>query len=124
MVPTFESHINSPLNHHGFDNPNEPAGTPNVVNLTAGLSLEFYRNSLLTLGFVTPVTGPRPFSYEALVLFNFRFGLERRAGDPSGDLGLIEVGGPPLSSARTWERLASLEELGRFLGVAWTGWWG
>ena len=30
--------------------------------------------SLLTFGFVTPVTGPRPFDYEAVLLFNFRFG--------------------------------------------------
>jgi hypothetical protein len=74
VAPTFEAHVNSPLNHHSFDNPNELAGTPHSVNLTAGLNLEFRRNSLLTLGFVTPVTGPRPFDYEALVLFNYRFG--------------------------------------------------
>jgi len=66
--------VNSPLNHCGFDNPNELAGAPDVVNLTYGLNVEFDRNSLLTFGFVTPVTGPRPFDYEAVLLFNFRFG--------------------------------------------------
>src|SRR5271157_4440819 len=74
VVPTFEVHVNSPLNHRGFDIPNELAGTPDVVNLTYGLNVEFDRNSLLTFGFVTPVTGPRPFDYEAVLLFNFRFG--------------------------------------------------
>ena len=74
VAPTFEVHVNSPLNHRGFDNPNELAGTPDVVNLTYGLNVEFDRNSLLTFGFVTPVTGPRPFDYEAVLLFNFRFG--------------------------------------------------
>jgi hypothetical protein len=34
---------------------------------------------LLTFGFVTPVTGPRPFDYEALLLFNVRFGRSRAA---------------------------------------------
>ena len=58
VVPTFEVHVNSPLNHRGFDNPNELSGTPDVVNLTYGLNVEFDRNSLLTFGFVTPVTGP------------------------------------------------------------------
>ena len=82
VAPTFEVHVNSPLNHHGFDNPNEPAGTPAVVNLTYGLNLEIHRNSLLTFGFVTPVTGPRPFDYEALVLFNFRFGRSARRAIP------------------------------------------
>ena len=82
VAPTFEVHVNSPLNHHGFDNPNELAGTPTVVNLTYGLNLEFCRNSLLTFGFVTPVTGPRPFDYEALVLFNFRFGRSARRAVP------------------------------------------
>jgi hypothetical protein len=82
VAPTFEVHVSSPLNHHGFDNPNELAGTPAVVNLTYGLNLEFYRNSLLTFGIVTPVTGPRPFDYEVVALFNFRFGRSARRAIP------------------------------------------
>jgi hypothetical protein len=74
VAPTFEVHINTPLDHRGFDNPKDIAGTPDVVNLTYGLNLEFRRNSLLTFGLVTPTTGPRPFDYEALILFNYRFG--------------------------------------------------
>ena len=82
VAPTFEVHVNSPLNHRAFDNPNETAGTADVVNLTTGVNFEFSHNSVLTLGFVTPVTGPRPFSYEALVLFNFRFGRTARRAPP------------------------------------------
>jgi hypothetical protein len=82
VAPTFEVHVNSPLNHRGFDNPNEIAATAASVNLTYGLNLEFGHNSLLTLGFVTPVTGPRPFDYEALVLFNYRFGRSARRALP------------------------------------------
>ena len=82
VAPTFEVHVSSPLNHRGFDNPSEVGGTPAVVNLTYGLNLEFSRNALLTFGFVTPVTGPRPFDYEALVLFNYRFGWSARRAIP------------------------------------------
>ena len=75
--------MNSPLNHRGFDNPNELAGTPDVVNLTYGLNVEFYRNSLLTFGFVTPVTGPgrsttRRFSCSISASAVAQFGPRRR----------------------------------------------
>jgi hypothetical protein len=82
VAPTFEVHVNIPLDHRGFDNPKDIAGTPTVVNLTYGLNLEFRRNSLLTLGFVTPTTGPRPFDFEALVLFNYRFGRSAQRATP------------------------------------------
>jgi hypothetical protein len=82
VAPTFEVHVNSPLNHHGFDNPNEVAGTAASVNLTYGVSFEFYRNALFTVGYVSPVTGPRPFDYEILALFNFRFGRSARRAIP------------------------------------------
>jgi hypothetical protein len=79
VAPTFEVHVNTPLTHRDPFNARDPAGTPDIVNLTYGLNLEFYRTSLLTFGFVTPVTGPRPFDYEALLLFNVRFGRSRAA---------------------------------------------
>ena len=82
VAPTFEVHVSSPLNHHGFDNPREVAGTPSVVNLTYGVNFEFARNTLLTLGFVNPVTGPRPFDYEAVALLNIRFGRSARRANP------------------------------------------
>ena len=77
VAPTFEVHVNNPLTHRDAFNPNDPAATPDVVNLTYGINFEAYQSSVLTLGFVTPVTGPRPFDYEALVLLNIRFGRSR-----------------------------------------------
>jgi hypothetical protein len=77
LVPTFEVHINDPLTHGAFNNPRDLTGTPNVVNLTYGLNALLGPNSVFTFGVVTPVTGPRPFSYELLVLLNFRFGRSR-----------------------------------------------
>jgi hypothetical protein len=74
VAPTFEVHVNSPLTHGDWTNRNDPGGVPNVVNLTYGINFEFSRRSILTLGLVTPVTGPRPFDFEALVLFNVVFG--------------------------------------------------
>ena len=50
-----------------------------MVNITSGVNFEFYRTAVLTLGFVTPVTGPRPFDYEATALLNIRFGGRRRS---------------------------------------------
>ena len=65
IAPTFEVHVNSPLTHRDWFNANDPTGTADVVDLTYGLNADFYRQSVLTFGWVTPVTGPRPFNYEA-----------------------------------------------------------
>jgi hypothetical protein len=82
VAPTFEAHVNTPLTHRDPLNPADPAGTPDVVNLTYGVNFEFHRRGVLTFGFVNPVTGPRPFAYEALLLFNFRFGGIQRPAFP------------------------------------------
>jgi hypothetical protein len=82
IVPTAEVHVNTPLNHQNPYNPNDIAGTANVVNLTEGVSFEFRRRSILTFGVVTPVTSPKPFDLEALILFNVRFGGSRRTLPP------------------------------------------
>ena len=65
IAPTFEVHVNTPLNHRDVFDANDRAGTPDVVNLTYGVNFGFARSAVLTLGFVTPVTGPKPFDYEA-----------------------------------------------------------
>jgi hypothetical protein len=49
---------------------------------------KFCRRSVLTFGFVTPMTGPRPFNYEWLLLFNSRFG-----GSRTGRSALPMLGG-------------------------------
>ena len=77
VAPTFEVHVNSPLNHRDWFNANDPSGTADVVDLTYGVNVGFFRQAVLTFGWVTPVTGPRPFSYEAVLLFNWRFGRSR-----------------------------------------------
>ena len=52
------------------------------MDLTYGLNVTFLKQSVVTLGMVTPVTGPRPFNYEAVLLFNWRFGRSRAAAAP------------------------------------------
>lgn len=70
VAPTFEVHVNTPLNHRDVFDFNDRAGTADVVDLTGGLNVNLGARSLLSLGIVTPVTGPRPFSIETLLLFN------------------------------------------------------
>jgi hypothetical protein len=77
LVPTFEIHINDPLTHGDFRNLFDPTGTPDVVNLTYGINAVVRQNGVCTFGVVTPVTGPRPFSYELIALLNWRFGRTR-----------------------------------------------
>ncbi len=73
VVPTFETHLNVPLNHSSL-NFSDTYGTPTVVDLTFGLNTEFYKRSVLTLGYALPITGPAPFSGEFILQFNWRFG--------------------------------------------------
>lgn len=73
FVPSFEVHVNTPLNHQNYLDPNDPVGTPNVVDLTFGGNFFLGERSLLTLGLVEPVTGPRPFNYEFILQFNLWF---------------------------------------------------
>jgi hypothetical protein len=77
IAPTFEAHANIPLNHVGAFRGFDPAGTPDVVDLTFGVNILFRQRSMLTVGFVNPVTGPRPFSQEWTLLFNYFFGRTR-----------------------------------------------
>jgi hypothetical protein len=86
VVPTFEVHVNDPLNHRDWNNRFDAGAVPDVVNLTYGINFTFNRRSILTFGMVTPVTGPRPFDYEALILFNLFYGRTRRAMQVSAPL--------------------------------------
>lgn len=71
VAPVFETHILTPLNHRG--SLRDPYGAPDIVNLTAGTSIGVGQKSFLNIGGVLPVTGPRPFGFEAMVQFNWRF---------------------------------------------------
>jgi hypothetical protein len=78
IAPTFEVHVNDPLNHRNAFNFFDPAATPDMVNLTYGLNIGFGRNTFLTTALVTPVTGPRPFALEAMAFVNVFFGRTAR----------------------------------------------
>ncbi len=84
IVPTFEVHVTNPVNHKNEFDLNDPAGTPDVVVLTGGVTLEFGQSATLALGVGTPVTGPQPFDLEVLIQFNWRFGPGPRAAFPTG----------------------------------------
>ena len=73
FVPTFEAHVNTPLNHRDYLNRADPVGTPDILNLTFGANFFLKERGLLSIGLVEPVTGPRPFNYEFFLQFNLRF---------------------------------------------------
>lgn len=66
IIPTFETHVTTPLN-------NPVLSVPNIVDFTAGSHFLLGQRSLFTLGAATPITGPRPFSVEGFVQFNYLF---------------------------------------------------
>src|SRR5262249_58454648 len=71
IAPTFEAHVNTPLDHRGSPRPGEgflPSliRTPDVLDLTAGTNFEFNDRARLAVGVCVPVTGPKPFDVEAL----------------------------------------------------------
>ncbi len=72
VIPTFETHVTTPLNHRGLNN-SGPIGVPDLVSLTGGSYFQFGNRSMLGTAIGVPVTGPRFYSFEALVNFNWRF---------------------------------------------------
>jgi hypothetical protein len=74
ISPTLEVHVADPLNHRGAFKALDPVGTPDVVDLTMATTFVLGERSNLSLGVVTPVTGPKPFDVEALVQLNWFFG--------------------------------------------------
>ena len=82
IVPTFEVHVNDPLNHRGAFNGADLVGTADVVDLTLGITFELNHRSTFTFGVVAPVTGPKPFDIEALAQVNWRFGASARSSQP------------------------------------------
>jgi hypothetical protein len=73
LVPSFETHLNIPLNWVGFQ-PNNIGGTPNVVDLTFGLNVGVAGRAVISAAYVRPVTGPLPFGGEFSLLLNIPFG--------------------------------------------------
>jgi hypothetical protein len=88
IAPTVEAHFSNPLNHRGALTFTDPAGSSDLVDITAGVTLEFRKGCTLALGVVTPLTGPRPFDFEVLAQLNIRFGGGTGLGpSPRGVLG-------------------------------------
>jgi hypothetical protein len=73
LAPTFECHVNIPLNHRDVFNLNDRAGSADIVDLTYGLNTFFGKRTQMAFAAVTPVTGPRPFSIEALAFLNIYY---------------------------------------------------
>jgi hypothetical protein len=73
IAPTLEIHVNTPTNHRHIFNFNDTAGTTEVVDTTQGINFFFKGNTVLSLGVAEPLTGPKPFSIEALALLNVFF---------------------------------------------------
>ena len=62
--------MTTPLNHRAL---NGPIIVPDAVVLTGGVHFGVGRNSTLTFGAASPVTGPRTYNFEGFVQFNLRF---------------------------------------------------
>jgi hypothetical protein len=71
LAPVFEVHVNTPLSHRGSFA--SVIGVPDWVTLVGGTHFEFCHRATLTLGAGAPVTGPKPYSMEAMCQFNWRF---------------------------------------------------
>jgi hypothetical protein len=69
-VPVAELHVNTPLNHRGWDS--QPLGFPDAVDFTGGCYFVFKR-ATAGLAFGTPMTGPKPYEFEVLANLNVHF---------------------------------------------------
>ncbi len=81
IVPTAEAHLTVPLNHRGFS-ATDLASTPDILNMTSGVNVVLRQRAVLSAAYVTPVTGPKPFNAELVVLFNYYFGKSGRGRLP------------------------------------------
>jgi hypothetical protein len=70
IVPMAEVHVTTPLDHRDA---NGAIYVPDIVDLTGGVHFGLFRNTTLSLGVATPVTGPRVFSVEGFMQLNWRF---------------------------------------------------
>jgi hypothetical protein len=78
LAPTVELHVNNPLDHRDPFNRLDLAGTPDSVDLTFGLNFGLRNSAVLTAAFSMPVTSPKPFDSEAILMLNVYFGRTRR----------------------------------------------
>jgi hypothetical protein len=70
VVPDIEFHANIPLNHASLSS--VPIGFPTTVDFTGGCYF-FLGRAVLGMAAGTPMTGPKPYSFEALATLNYIF---------------------------------------------------
>jgi hypothetical protein len=73
VVPTLELHVNTPLSHRGVLSQTDPAGTPDMIDLTGGVQFEHRDHTSLGIAFAVPVTGPRMFEFQILAQVRWRY---------------------------------------------------
>jgi hypothetical protein len=86
IVPIFEVHVNTPLSNRGFSE-SEPFFGIDTVSLMGGLHVSLWDRCVISWSAGAPVTGPRPWDFETLVLLNVLFG-PRPAQAPPGTFGI------------------------------------
>lgn len=82
VAPTVELHVNDPLNRRGIFRRSDLDGISDIIDLTVATTFDLGERSHLSVGVVTPLTGPKPFDFEVLVQFNWNFG-RRGVGGPT-----------------------------------------
>lgn len=70
VIPTVETHINTPFNHRGTTG---TFGVQDSIVMTLGTHFILNQRSIFTVGAATPVTGPQPFDVEGIAQFNYRY---------------------------------------------------
>jgi hypothetical protein len=70
VVPDLECHANIPLDHGSLSS--IPIGFPNTVDFTGGCYF-FMGRSVFGMAAGTPITGPKPYGFEALATLNYIF---------------------------------------------------
>ncbi len=75
VTPAVELHLTDPLSHRGLNQTatGSDVGFPDILVLTSGTHIGIGRLGTLSVGGAIPLTGPKPFNYEAIVEFNLRF---------------------------------------------------
>jgi hypothetical protein len=74
VAPTFEVHVNNPINHRDVFNPHDISGTPDVVNFTYGLNVLFGQRVMLSAAYINCVSSPQVFNSEFALLLNIYYG--------------------------------------------------
>jgi hypothetical protein len=73
IAPTLEVHSSNPVNHRGPPSLDNPLSSFDLLDMGFGANIQFRGRYWLALQAVTPLTGPKPFTIEALAQFRIRY---------------------------------------------------